>query len=86
MCDVCSIPDTTEHVLNQCVLHEKERTTLLKEFSYAQQVSSLLTSQEKNTMDKLTDFLVQIEYTRINLAKEADAQITDSQNKTTPPQ
>ena len=74
-CTECGVRDTTNHVINQCRLHEKERSNLLKEFAYAQQASHLLTSQDKNTTNKVTDFLVQIEDTRIRIAKEAEETI-----------
>ena len=69
VCDHCSTPDTTEHVLDWCRFHSARRARLLDSLGSRCKVSSLLHSNKKCIVENLADFLVGIEEDRREYAR-----------------
>jgi hypothetical protein len=61
LCRECKINDTTEHIVDECKIHEGPRSVLLLRLRHSGKVSDLLTCQDKATINELADFLVNIE-------------------------
>ena len=70
LCRECKVSDTTEHIIDECKLHEAPRSVLLLRLRYNGNVSDLLTHQDKATVNELADFLVKIEDDRKSHRKE----------------
>ena len=65
LCSTCSVPDTTEHVLDKCCRHERERELLMESLSrQMERPTNLLISEDKVVIDKLSDFLLSVEQSR----------------------
>ena len=61
----CNVEDTTDHVINTCALHDKDRNDLISDLRHTGPVSVLLNSKKKSTAESLAIFLTKIEQLRI---------------------
>ena len=74
MCKTCGVSDTTEHVIDQCQLHEADRSLMLQRLRYSGKVSDLLSSEEKETVKELANFLVSIDDCRVAERKKKNGE------------
>ncbi len=77
-CTACGRTDNTAHVLNECQLHERSRTALMRKLGYAVRVTDLLTSEDKPTLKALTHFLVKVDDTRAALCTLLCSQVASA--------
>jgi hypothetical protein len=70
LCSTCKVSDTTEHVINNCQMHEHQRMLLTQKLQHTGRVSKLLASKDRNAIQHLADFLMQIEDERKLKEKE----------------
>ena len=68
LCRVCKVDDTTEHIIDQCLMHEAPRAVLLSRLRHSGRVSDLLS--DKVVVNEVADFLVSIEDDRKACRKE----------------
>ena len=58
LCIRCNTEDTTEHVINQCALHEHQRETMRLRLNHTGKVAKLLASRDENVIKELANFLL----------------------------
>ena len=64
-CYKCLVKDTTRHVLDNCLLHEEDRQTLLLKLKQKySRISDILCTQDESELSGLTKFLSKIEEER----------------------
>ena len=68
LCRVCKVDDTTEHIIDQCLMHEAPRSVLLSRLRHSGRVSDLLS--DKAVVNEVANFLVSIEDDRKAYRKE----------------
>jgi hypothetical protein len=66
------IEDTTEHMINDCLIHEERRSKMLYDLKHIGKAAQLLTSDNVKVVNMLADFLVEAEDARIEIAKEEE--------------
>jgi len=70
LCITCKTEDTTEHAINECLLHEAPRSLMLEDLRHTGKVSDLLSSKSRGVLDKLAKFLVEIDEDRQDRIKQ----------------
>ena len=70
---ICKVLDDTEHVINNCVIHEDDREMMLLKLNHPGRVTGLLASDEQNTIIELAKFLENISDRRKEIEKEEEA-------------
>ena len=64
ICTHCKQEDTTEHVINECILHEDLRKTIRLQLQHTGRVTQLLTSRKDREVKELAEFLTAIDNDR----------------------
>ena len=72
LCRACTVNDTTEHVINECQIHEDPRSLLLQNLRHSGKVSDLLNSREKIIVDELANYLIKVDDERKRRGKEEE--------------
>lgn len=73
-CSKCDVEDTTDHTINTCSLHNKERADLRKKLQHTGPISTLLASDKDHVAESLADFLIKIQEVRKNRNSEEELQ------------
>jgi hypothetical protein len=69
LCETCNVEDTTDHVVDHCNLHARERDLLKQKLGHYGKISELLTSRDYGIIDAVSKFLVNVQDDRIERLK-----------------
>ena len=72
LCLQCGLPDTTEHVIETCELHEGPRSTLRQKLNHHGKIAELLADNDRTTVEALASFLIKADDLRKKLLSKAE--------------
>jgi hypothetical protein len=72
LCLQCGVPDTTEHVIETCELHEGPRSTLRQKLNHHGKIAELLADNDRATVKAMANFLIKADDLRKELLSKAE--------------